>query len=190
MPSRPKYATPNFLEFYALFPFPDPKSKHTADLALSYYIYAEYQYFAYVNTYTKFFKIENPSHDEVMAHLRESWSFAFGMYGQLRTTIEALRGMRKMIGDKEPIDKYYEENISRLVDVMNDIVKHPMYKHSEPSEACEPQALSMNGEIDIITWSDEGESSKETLDPGKDFMVIHDYLEYLAERLSGTKKTS
>lgn len=182
MPSHSKYATPDFLEFYARFQFPDEKSKHTADIARSYYIYAKYQYFAYVETYDEFFHIENPDHNQVMEHLRESWSFAFGMYGQLRTTIEALSRMRKMLGDSQSIDRYYEENVSRLVNIMNDVVKHPMYKHSEPSEACEPQALSIGGEIDIINWSDKGESSKETLDPRKDFMVIHDYLEYLAKK--------
>ena len=185
MPPHSKYTTPDFFEFYASFRFPDEKSKHTADIALSYYIYARYQYFAYTETYDEFFKIENPNHSQVMEYLRKSWSFAFGMYGQLRTTIEALSRMRKMLGDNQPIDKYFEENISRLVNIMNDVVKHPMYKHSEPSEACEPQALSMNGEIDIITWSDKGESARETLYPGKDFMVIHDYLEYLAKKFLG-----
>ena len=184
----PKYKIPQFLEFYARYNFPDAKSKHTADVALSYYLYAYHQMISLSDTYTEFFKQENPPHDQVMFYLRKSWSYAFAMYALLRTALEALSIMRKMLKDTEPVSDYYQENIERLINIANDIVKHPTYKHDEASEACEPQALSMNGEIDVVVWSDAGDASKIEINPMQDFYLVHNYLEYLAEKLLPASK--
>ena len=176
-----KYQLPQCLEFYSKYPFPDIKSKHTANIAISYYYLAYFQMLSLGDAYTTFFKEENPDQDEVMFHLRKSWSYAFGMYAMLRTTIEALNIMKKMLKYTIAVDDYQGE-IKRIIDIVNNIVKHPTYKHGVVSEACEPKALSMNGEIDIIFWSDSGHSSKIELDPMKDFDIIHNYLEFIANR--------
>ena len=181
-----KYQTPQFLEFFARYKFPDFKSKHTASTAMSYYRYAYYQFLSHTDNYVAFFKERNPSHDQVMAALRISWSYAFGMYVHLRTTIDSLRIMRQMISDTTAIDIYYKQNIKRICDIANDMVKHPTFKYSLISEACEPQALEMNGEIDIVSWSENGQyEGKESLNPSKDFDCVHDYMEYLGNKLLG-----
>ncbi len=180
----PKYQVPKFLEFYASYAFPDAKSKHTADVALAYYHYAYYQMISFGETYTEFFEVDNPGNGEVMFYLRKSWSYAFGMYTLLRTTIEAINVMRKMIGDTNTVDTYYQKSIKEIIDIANDIVKHPTFKYGGVSEACEPQALSMNGEIDIVVWSDSGNPSKIELNPMKDFYTITNYCEYIAEKVS------
>ena len=178
-----KYQLTNCIDFYGKYAFPDVKSKHTADVAISYYYYAYYQMMSLSTTYVAFFKEQNPSNDEVMHYLRQSWSYAFSMYAMLRTMLDALRIMRQMIGDTTPVDASYEENIKRIIDIANDIVKHPTYKVGVASEACEPLALSLNGEIDIIVWSNTGQSSKMELSPMKDFEVVHNYAEYITARL-------
>ena len=178
-----KYTIPNFIEFSLQYKFPDAKSKHTAQMAVSYYLYSYHQMISFSDSYTEFFKKQNPSHNEVAFYLCKSWSYAFAMYALLRTSLEALSIMRKMLGDVSSVDKYYEENIKRLADIGNDIIKHPTYKHGSVSEACEPQALSLNGEIDIVIFSNSGAVSKLELDPMEDFYLVTNYLEYLAERL-------
>ena len=185
-----KYSIPQFLEFYAGYKFPDQKSKHTADVALSYYLYAYHQMMSLSDSYTEFFKKENPTNSEVMYYMRKSWSYAFAMYALLRTMLEALSILRKMLSDAKAVDAYYAENIKRVVDIANDIVKHPTFKHDRPSNACEPQALSLNGEIDIVIWSDAGDATKLELNPMQDFYLVRNYLEYIAERfLKPTKIT-
>jgi len=180
----PKYNLPQFIDFLTKYKFPDFKSKHTATAAMSYYLYAYHQFFSHTNNYVVFFKKRNPSHDQIMSSLRISWSYAFGMYVHLRTAMDSLHIMRQMILDTTPVDRYYQQNIKRICDIANDMVKHPTFKYGLISEACEPQALEMNGEIDIVNWSENGQyTGKESINPSKDFDCVHDYMEYLGNRL-------
>src|SRR5262249_31790993 len=145
------------LEFLVRYKFPDFKSKHTAAAAMSYYLYAYHQFLSHTDNYVSFFKEKDPSHDRVMSSLRISWSYAFGMYVHLRTSIDSLLIMRQMVSDTTAIDSHYEQNIKRICDIANDMVKHPTFKYNLTSEACEPQALELNGEIDIVSWSENGQ---------------------------------
>lgn len=178
-----KYQIPLFVEFFSRFSFPDAKSKHTAEVAMSYYVFAYYQMIALSETYTLFFKKESPSSGEVAESLNKSWSHAFAMYALLRTCLEALSIMRKMLSDTDDVDETHAKNVKKLIDIANDVVKHPTFKLEKMSEACEPQALSLNGEIDVVVWSELGYASKIEIDPIQDFYQVHNYIEYLSDRL-------
>ncbi len=179
-----KYRIPKYLEFLSKYKFPDSKSRHTAKMADLYYEFAYYQMLSLSETYTAFFKEQSPTHNEVMYHLHKSWAFAYAMYALLRTSLDAIRITRKMIGDTSTIDIYYEEQIKKIIDIANDIVKHPTFKPTpEESWAVEPQALSLNGEIDVVIGSDKGDMVKAELNPMSDFEVVRNYLEYIGDKL-------
>src|SRR5271157_4785599 len=127
MEMLPKYQLPGFIKFYSFYKFTDLKSKQTASLVLSYYDYAYHQMLSLSDTYAEFFKENTDEHHRVMFYLHKSWSYAFGMYALLRTTIEALSILRKMMGDMAPVSTYYQENIKRIIDIANNIVKHPTF---------------------------------------------------------------
>jgi hypothetical protein len=146
---------------------------------------AYHQMIAHSENCNEFFKDSSAPNDPKLAkmYLYKSWSHAFGMYTLLRTTLETLSVMRKMIGDTKDVDPYYQSNIKRIIDIANDNIKHPSFKYGVESEACEPDTLSINGEIDIITWSKDLSGTRTAIDPLKDFYTVTNYIEYIAEQI-------
>lgn len=180
-----KYQIPQFEKVLASFKFPDAKSKHCCFLVRMYYELAYHQMIAHSENCNQFFRGSVGQNDlnKADTYLYRSWSHAFGMYVLLRTALETLSVMRKMIGDTKGVETYYKDNVTRIIDIANDNVKHPSFRHGVDSEACEPDSLAIGGEIDIITWSKTLVSTKSEIDPMKDFYTITNYIEYIAEQL-------
>ena len=179
-----KYHLPKFLEFLSVYEFKSEKAEHTARIAYLYYDLAYHQMISLHESCSSFFKVEEPAHDEINDSLHRSWAFAYGMYALMRTAMDGLRIMRQMEEDLTAVDTYWETEITRLVNIANDIVKHPTFKAVQSgSLAVEPQALQMNCEIDVVFWSEKGFQERRELDPMHDFNMIHDYFEYIGIKL-------
>lgn len=178
-----KYQLPNFLEFLSKYKTTDDRAKHTLELVWSYYHFAYYQMISLNETSNLFFKEAPEGNEIITTYLHKSWSYAYGMYTLLRTTLESLSIFRKMISDIKPVDSYYQKEVERVIFIANDIVKHPMFKHNIVSTGTQPIALSLNGLIDVAITSPNGHTLKTEIDPIKDFEVIHNYIEYVFSNL-------
>ncbi len=180
----PKYQLPNLLEFLSKYKTTDDRAKHTLELVWPYYHFAYYQMISLSETSNLFFK-EAPEKNEIITeYLHKSWSYAYGMYTLLRTTLESLSVFRKMISDAKPVDDYYQKELKRIIFIANDIVKHPMFKHNVVSTGTQPIALSLNGIIDVVVTSHNGKVLKTEINPIDDFEIIHNYIEYIFDRLN------
>lgn len=177
----PFYQLPNYLEFLSKYRFPDDRSKHTAELAWAYYKFSYYQMLTLSKTCNNFFKIENPDHDTVMENLNKCWSYAYGMYALLRTTLDAIRIFRKMVNDKSSHARYYDD-VKRIVDIANDVIKHPTFKPNQLSTGTLPISIMIGAEIDVVINSDDGTVKRMQIDPMKDFKIVRDYLNYIADK--------
>ena len=178
-----KYQLHNFQEFIAKNKLNSDRIKHTSELVWSYYHFAYYQMISLNESYNSFFKEAPEQNDIIISYLNKSWSYAYGMYALLRTTLEIMSTLRKMLEDTNPIDQYYEIEIKKIIDIANDVVKHPAFKHQIMSSGTQPIALSLNGEIDIVTISDLGTFEKKEINPMKDFETVRNYIEYISEKL-------
>ncbi|MFZ4648503.1 MAG: hypothetical protein ACOYMB_02570 [Patescibacteria group bacterium] len=122
-------------------------------------------------------------------YLNSSWSFAYGMYGQLRVVIEAARQITKKVNPKFYKKKVDFKKIQDIVNIANDIVKHPFEEKEESRKdqhlfAAKPIYLLENNSIAIYRYSKQL-NKEETIiiNPNNDFLVIRDYLEDLAKNL-------
>jgi len=89
-----------------------------------------------------------------------------------------------MIGDVRQIDSVYRDDLIRIIDIANNIVKHPMYKHNQLSEGAQPVALDISGGIDVAIQSDiTGQINKKELNPMKDFYAVRNYIEHIFDNL-------
>ncbi len=182
-----KYQLPVFVEFFCRYKFPDDKSHYNANVAFTYYTYAYHQLITYTETYVSLFKMSNPSNDEVLYISRKAWSYALSMYVMLRVALEALQHMRNMLGDKGQVI----DSVQGVIDIANEVAKHPAFNSNQDSSAREPWSISVNGEFDIITWAEDGTSSiLATRRPEGDFMIIHDYMESMAQKFLKEQKIS
>lgn len=179
-----KYELPEFLGYVMRTKFTDERAKHTAEIVKQYYDLAYYQMLDLSETTNGFFGLRDPAQDVVTFHLKKSWSYAYGMYALIRTSVEALSIFRQMIGDVRQIDPVYRDELIRIIDIANHIIKHPMYKHNQLSEGAQPVSLDISGGIDIAIQSDTtGQISKKELDPMKDFYFVRNYIEHIFENL-------
>ena len=64
-----------------------------------------------------------------------------------------------------------------------------MFKHDDVSTGTQPIALGLNGTLDVIVASYSGVTQKFEIDPMKDFEFVHNYIEYIFNRLNETKGT-
>jgi len=136
------------------------------------------------DTCNNFFRKNTEDDDEIDESMQKCWSFAYGMYVHLRTVIDTIKNIRILIDDKNDIDKYYKLRIKEIIDVTNDIVKHPLFKTDmSNSMASQPQTLSIDGSIDIVLWFG-GRATKKTLSPEKNFVIVRNYMESIFEKLN------
>ena len=172
-----------FSEFFSKFVFPSTTAIHYATTTRRYYNFAYFQYIAYQAEVLKHFGVDGDIQ-------RDSWEFsftyAFGFYALMRTSLEACRKLCDAIASEDTngeLKKYrelYRESIKRIVDIANDVVKHPFVPI-----ASQPGGLDMTGAMDIYRWTEEDDSFKNvTVSPGQDQKTVHAYIEGLAEILS------
>jgi hypothetical protein len=182
-----KYQIPKFEEIRNSYDFKDKvELKYASYIACLYYEFAYYRMLGFSDVRDKFFK-ENPSdHNVIYTYLNQSWSEAYSIYALLRTSIEAIRKINKGLLNENQIDSYYKTKIKEIVDITNDIIKHPMFNDptnpADASQAYRPISLYIDGLIDIERWIDQTTpSSTLTINPMKDFDAMHNYLEYIAD---------
>ena len=179
-----KYQLPNFYEYVFKNKFPDERSKHTAEVVKRYYDLAYYQMLDLQRVCGEFFNIENPTNNQINEYLNRCWSHAYAMYSLLRTSTEALSIFRKMIGDRKLIDSGYQNELIRIINIANNVVKHPMYKHGQLSEGAQAVSIDISCGIDVALQSDiTGQITKMELNPMGDFYVTRNHIEYIFKSL-------
>lgn len=184
-----KYQIPKFQDIRSGYDFKKRTDlKYAAYIACLYYEFAYYQMLGFSDNNNQFFK-ENPEDAKIIdEYLHKGWSGAYAMYALLRTVIEAVRKINKALVDENSISSHYKTAIKNIVDITNDVVKHPMFNDttdpSDASQAYRPVSLNIGGEIDIERWVDQASpSSTLEIDPFKDFVTVRNYLEHIAEIL-------
>lgn len=180
-----KYQIPKFEEFERTgVKKQDAEIRFAARIAVMYYEFAYHQMINFCETNNEFFEQNLPDNDpQISTHLNRGWSNAFGMYTLLRTVIDAVRKINDAILDKNSIEEHYRTKIKEIVDITNDMVKHPIFNGNN-SCAYLPTSLGRSGEIDIQKWTDKNSpSSNVEIYPEKDFYSVCNYMEYVADKL-------
>ncbi len=189
----PKYQIPKFQVLSKEYDFKQKTDvKYASYIACMYYEFAYYQMLDFCSTTNKFFEEALPEDSPLIdTYLYKSWSHAYSMYALLRTTIEAVRKVNKEFLSDAEVGDFYKEKIKEIVDIANDVVKHPMFNNNgviDASYAYRPSALYRWDEIEIQQWSDQTTpSSSLTIAPEKDFYMIQNYLEHIADLFSAKK---
>lgn len=176
------YQLPNYLDFLLNYRFQDSRSKQTAQSVLDYYRFAYYQMMNLSDTCDNFFNVQDPDHETMIEGMNKSWSYAYAMYALLRTSLEAMSIFRKMVNDQTVVNTYYKNEIIRIIDIANDVVKHPTFKHNVFSTGTEVIGLMRGGDIEVAISSDDGSIIRKEINPMKDFKIIRDYLNYIADK--------
>ncbi len=193
MISVSKYKIIKFEDFKKSYDFgTNIELKFATHIAIMYYEFAYYQMINFCNTTDEFFKKNLPVDDPAInTYLYEAWSNAYSVYVLLRTTIEAVKKVNKELLKDNNISDFYKKRIKEIIDIANDIVKHPMFNNVANSCAYLPISLSLGGGIDIQKWVDKTTpSSNIEIDPEKDFYSVCNYFEYIAELISGKSNSS
>lgn len=174
----------SYLEFLHKNKLPEGQKKHTCELVRMYHKLAYHQYLIFNESFSIYFAKESPTRIESDFYLHQAFSSAFSMYSLLRTSLEALRTFRKMMGNTTVVNEADTQNIKRIIDIANDIVKHPMFKHKEISTGAEPVGFSSEGIVSVAIFSPNGSVSKKDLDPKKDFEIVRNYLDGTFKKLT------
>ena len=162
--------------------------KFASEITCLYYEFAYYQILGFSDTYNKFFKEAPDDHDSIISYLNQSWSQAYAIYALLRTCIEAIRKINKGLLSENQISDHYKYRIKEIIDITNDIIKHPMFNNtndsSDTSIAYRPISLDIGGEIDVERWIDQS-SPSDTLkiSPMRDFETVQNYIKHIAQLL-------
>lgn len=181
-----KYSIPKFEEFKKSYNFGEKiEIRFATHIAIMYHEFAYHQMISFCNTNNEFFEKNLPNNDpEINTYLYKAWSNAYSVYVLIRTTIEAVRKINKELLNDVDINDIYKNRIKEIVDVANDMIKHPMFNGTDKSCAYLPTGLSRGGEIDVQKWIDKTSPSL-TIEiyPEKDFYTVCNYLEHIAELL-------
>ena len=179
-----KYKIPKFEEFRKIYNFRDKTElKFATHIAIVYHEFAYHQMMSFLETNNEFFEKNLSENDPAInTYLNKAWSNAYSVYALLRTTIEATGKINEKLLEVRDIGNTYKERIKEIVDIANNVVKHPMFNNSVNSSACLPASLTRGGGIGIQKWVGKiAPSSTMEIDPEKDFHTICGYLENVAE---------
>jgi len=185
----PKYQIPKFENIRFNYDFKDRTDLQFASMiACLYYEFAYYQMLGFSDICNQNFKDNSTDNNVRNTYLNRSWSEAYAIYALLRTCIEAVRKINKELLDENRIETYYKNKIKNIVDITNDIIKHPMFNDinnpKDASQAFRPNSLDIGGNIDVDRWIDQTTpSSTLTISPIQDFESVKNYLEHIAELL-------
>ncbi len=185
-----KYQIPNFEKFeQADVKKQDLEIRFATHIAVMYHEFAYYQMINFCKTSSELFEQNFPNNDpQIDTYLYKAWSSAFGIYALMRTVIEAVRKINDAMLKKNSIAEYYQAKIKKIIDITNDIVKHPMFNGGN-SRAYLPIRIGRGGEIDIQEWIDKtNPSSGVEIYPEEDFYFVCNYLEYIAGKLKQVMK--
>lgn len=179
-----KYKIPKFEEFERVHVAgKEPEIRFAARIAVTYHEFAYHQMINFCEVNNHFFEQNLEDNDpEINTYLNKAWADAYSMYALLRTVIEAVRKLNETLLGKATIEDHYKSRIKEIVDIANNMVKHPMF-NGENSSAYLPTSLGRGGEIDMQKWIDKtSPSSSIEINPEKDFYAVCGYLEYVAEK--------
>ncbi len=185
-----KYTIPNFEDIRHNYNFKDRIDlKYASYIACLYYEFAYYRMLGFSDIRSRFFKENLPDNNLINNYLNQSWSEAYSVYALLRTSIEAVRKINKGLLNENLINSYYKTKIKNIINITNDIIKHPMFNDaSGQSQAYRPISLDIGGNIDIERWIDKTTpSSTLSISPMEDFEAVKNYLEHIAELLKSIK---
>lgn len=178
-----KYQIPKFEEFKKTYSFEEKNElKFAAHIATMYHEFAYHQMISFCATNNEFFEKNLPDDDPVInTYLCKAWSNVYSIYVLLRTVIEAVKKINEALLKKDVVENPYKDKIKEIVDIANDIVKHPMF-NGDNSSAYWPNSLGSGDEIDVQKWIDKTTPySIIKIYPEKDFYIVCNYLEHTAE---------
>jgi hypothetical protein len=185
----PKYQIPNFQNIRFHYDFGERVDLQFASMiACLYYEFAYYRMLGFSDICNKNFQDNTNDNRARNTYLNQSWSEAYAMYALLRTCIEAVRKINKELISENKIESYYKDRIKNIVDITNDVIKHPMFNDindpKDASQAFRPNGLDIGGNIDVERWIDHNTpSSILTISPMQDFEAVKSYLEHIADIL-------
>ena len=182
----PHCSLTKFSKFVDEFVFSDVNTKHYATTADLYFRFAYFQYVAYQIEMLKNFA---PDNDVKEDSWQDSFTFAFGFYALMRTSLQACRRLCNVLeiqyksGKLKEHRESYRDSIKRIMDVANDIIVHPF---------AEPTGNSIGGQdhmgaMSFYQWDWDStlkhvDGFKETtINPGEDLKTVHAYIEGIAE---------
>lgn len=178
-----------FSSFFGKFVFPDIVVVHYATTTRRYYNFAYFQIITYQNEVAKHFE---PNNDIQADSWQDTFTYAFGFYVLMRTSIQACQKLCDAIAstnidNNNELKKYRDAHhlsIKKIVDVANEIIKHPF---AEPT-ASQPGGLDISGTMTIYQWTPKNDSfGTLEINPFQDLKTIHAYIEGLAEILIANK---
>ena len=186
MHNHPKYEISEFAELERTKGFgEDLEIRFAARIAVLYYIYACHEMFSFCEINNELFQKHLPEEDpQIPIYTSRAWAAAFGMYALLRTVLEATQKVRKHHSGLDWSDNVYAKSIGRIIDTVNDVVKHPMF-NGEGSKAYMPeQGISIDGTIELTEFTGlDNLSSTRSLSPEKDLVTVTGYMNYLAKKV-------
>jgi len=182
-----KYKIPKFEAFELSYDFKSKiEIKFATHIAIMYHELAYHQMINFSDINNEFFEKNLPANDTAIdTYLYKAWSSAYSVYALLRTTTEAVRKINKELLNETDIRDSYKTRIKEIIDIANDMIKHPMFNDTDASCAYLPTGLGRGGEIDVQKWIDKTTpSSTIEIYPEKDFYTICNYLEHIAELIT------
>jgi len=173
------------LEKYSKFlsKFEDQKIFHLGIIVQRYFYFAELQIRDFERNCGMYFDRNN-----TIDYSEACYSNSFSFYALIRTCLEASKILSSEIQKREKtgkLEKYRQEHfkeIKKIIDIANNIVKHPQ-KNPMTNKIFfyEPGGLDNFGNMGIYEWSNPHNMLKVLeINPIKDCNVVYKYLEDLA----------
>jgi len=160
---------------------------HYAVIAERYFYLAETQAEAFQDAIESAFA-EGKEHTEAS---EKRYSFGFGVYTMLRTCLESAQRLSGYF-DTKYHDKglaefrvSWDANIKRIVDIANDLIKHPLENPSRNKDTFyEPGGSDSTGALTVYGYSMDADKDMilPEIHPVGDLNLIYQYLEGLGER--------
>jgi hypothetical protein len=179
---HPKYEIPHFDDWCNQYLKSNTRTHvaYVIENLRHYYEFSFHQLVDFVRNREEFYGIPNPDVCQIMTGLHKCWSNAYGMYALTRTTIDLARQLNIEFSIKHSV--YYAENIKRIIDVTNNIIKHPL--ENSGGNSYTPIGLSRCGTIDVGEYNNaQGFIKNVTLSPESDFYFLQNYLEEISSKI-------